>query len=315
MIIRNCLPGDAEHEARVYNSVASRLPGFSPITSEEVRRATGCRGVEAGTRFYAEESGTVVGFAWFEPSGRVHFPWCLPGHERMAHPLMASVFRALGERRVVRAFAACRGDWADQIEFFEDHGFDQVREMVNFTQSIGDLPTMFQRPGLDVGPIRPSDLPGIEALVPGLLRLHGAPLARHLIDNPNLPGDALYVLRKDGVPRGVGLLVDDVAFADVETLDARSPIFRFGAFGTEGLPTKKVNGLFSFLAAAGKEAQLIGQDLLWYGTSRMETNTFEMLAAQVPSDVPHLLNFYERYFQKQGSFPVLEREVGTGSRF
>ena len=39
------------------------------------------------------------------------------------------------------------------------------------------------------------------------------------------------------------------------------------------------------------------------------------LAAQVPSDAPHLVAFYESYFQKQGSFPVFEREVGTGSRF
>ena len=112
------------------------------------------------------------------------------------------------------------------------------------------------------------------------------------------------------------MLIDNEACAGVETLDPRAPAYWFGAFGTEGLPAKRVNGLFSFLAPPGKDAQLIGQDLLWYGTSRMESNTFDWLAAQVPGDCPHLLAFYERYFQKRGSFPVFERVVGTGgSRF
>jgi hypothetical protein len=34
------------------------------------------------------------------------------------------------------------------------------------------------------------------------------------------------------------------------------------------------------------------------------------LAAQVPSDAAHLLRFYERYFKRQGAFPVFERRFG-----
>jgi hypothetical protein len=316
MIIRNCLPGEAEREAAVYNAVASQLPGFQPLSTEEIRRASSGRGFDPGTRLYAEEDGKVVGVATFDPSGRVSPPWCLPGHERMGHQLLGSVLRGLADRKVTRAYVTCRADWAEQIEFFEDHDFDKVRDMVNFTQSIGDLPTMFQRPGLNVTLARADDLPAIEKLVPRLLRIHGHALANHLLHNNGLPTDAVYVLRrKDGSPMGVGLLIDDESYANVETLDPRASAFWFGAFGTEGLPTKRVNGLFSFLAAPGTDALLIGQDLLWYGTSRMERNTFESLAAQVPSDAPHLVAFYERYFQKQGSFPVFEREVGTGSRF
>jgi hypothetical protein len=33
------------------------------------------------------------------------------------------------------------------------------------------------------------------------------------------------------------------------------------------------------------------------------------LAAQVPSDVPHLLRFYQQYFRRQGGFPVFDREL------
>ena len=254
----------------------------------------------------------------FEPTGRVHAPWCLPGYEVAAHQLFGAALRALAERKVPRAFATCRGDWADQVEFLEDHGFARAREVVNFSQSIADLPTMFQRPGLNITVARPEDVPAIEALVPGFLRLRGPDLATHLLRNPSIPADAVYVLRrKDGTAQGVGVLIDDRTYAGVDEFDPRAPTYWSGAFGEEGLPAKRVNGLFSFLAAAGKDAARIGQDLLWYGTSRMETNTFDFLAAQVSTDVPHLLRFYERYFVKRGSFPVFERDLAnmTFSRF
>jgi len=316
MIIRNYLPGDTAKEAAIYNVAAARLPGFKPVVSEELSLSLKTHSFDPGTRFYAEESGRVVAYSAFDLTGRVHSPWCLQGHEKMAHPLMSSVFRALGERRISRAYAACRTDWAQQVDFFEDHGFSKAREIVNFTQSIGDLPTMFQRPGLDVSMLEEADIRLIQAMVPNLLRLQGSELVEHWIHRSNLPLDALFVLRrKDGSPRGLGILIDDPAFANVETLDTNSPTYWFGSLGSEGLAAKKVNGLFSFATASSKDAMLIGQDLLWYGTSRRETNSFEDLAAQVPSDVPHLLEFYQRYFQKRGSFAVYEREVGTGSRF
>jgi hypothetical protein len=312
MIIRTCQPGDADHEAAVYNAAAARLPGFRPVSADDVRRGANGR-FEPGTRYYAEDGGKVVGYATFEPTGRVHYPWCLPGHERLAHMLFVTVLRDLAGRQVPRACASCRADWADQVEFFEDHGFDKVRDVVTFAQSIGDLPTMFQRPGLNVTLARPDDVPAIEVLGAGLLRLREKSLADYLLNNPSFPADAVYVLRKkDGTPQGVGVLIDNDSYPGVDTLDARAPAYWFGAFGTEGLPARRVNGLFSFLAAPGRDAQLVGQDLLWYGTSRMESNSFEWLAAQVSSDAPHLLGFYERYFQKRGTFPVFERAVGAG---
>jgi hypothetical protein len=306
MIIRNSITCDAESEARIYNAVASNLPGFQALTSEDVRRNANGRGDLQPSRLYADDDGAVVGYLTFESCGRVYVPWCLPGHEKMAHVLLTSALHELHKRQLTRAIATCRTDWLDQIELFEDHEFDRVRDMVNFTQSIGDLPTMFQRPGLDVSLLRRDDVAAIAGLVPGLLRLQGPELVSFLFDNHGFPADAFYVLRKDGDVRGVGLLIDDAAFAKVENLDPLAPVFRFGAFGTESLPSKRVNGLFSFIAAPGKDALLIGQDLLWYGTSRMETNTFEKLAAQAPSDAPHLLNFYKQYFREQGRFPVLE---------
>jgi hypothetical protein len=318
MLIRNCLPADVEREAVVYNTAAARLPGFRPVTPDQVRRLTTTRAAEPATRLCAEDDGRLVGYVSFEPNGRIQCPWCLPGHEKLAHQLFGAALRTLHERKVPKAFAACRPDWAHQVEFLEDHGFAKVRDVVNFTQSFADLPTMFQRPGLNVTVVKPQDVPEIERLVPGFLRLQGKALEDHFLGNPAFPNDAVFVLRRrTGEVMGVGVLIDDASFASVDGVDPRNPTYWSGAFGTEGLTAKKVNGLFSFLAAPGKDALLIGQDLLWYGTSRMETNTFEFLAAQVPSDVPHLLGFYEKYFEKQGSFPVFERDLRdvTPSRF
>jgi hypothetical protein len=316
MIIRSCHQVNAEHEAAVYNAAARALPGFRPVSPDDVRRGANGR-PDPATRFYAEDAGQMVGYATFDPAGRVSYPWCLPGYERLAHMLLVAVLRDLAGRQVQRACVTCRADWADQAEFFEDHGFEKVRDVMNFAQSLGELPTMFQRPGLNVTLVRADDLPAIEAMSPGLLRLRGKPLADYLLHNPSFPADAVYVLRKkDGTPQGVGILIDNEACPGVETLDPKAPNYWFGAFGTEGLPAKRVNGLFSVLAAPGKDAPLVGQDLLWYGTSRMQTNTFDWLAAQVPSDAPHLLAFYERYFQRRGTFAVFERVVGIGgSRF
>ncbi|HEX3146849.1 MAG TPA: hypothetical protein VHR66_02035 [Gemmataceae bacterium] len=312
MLIRNCQPADAAQEAIVYNVAAARLPGFRPVSTEQARRVASARANESSSRICAEVDGRLVGYVSFEPNGRVNYPWCLPGHEKLAHHLFGTVLRTLGDRKVARAYAACRGDWAEQVEFFKDHGFVKVRDIVNFTQSIADLPTMFQRPGLNITLFKPDDLPEIERFVPSLPRLNGAVLADYFDDASAYPRDAAFVLRrKDNQIQGVGILIDDESFASVDSLDPRMPNSWLGAFGTDGFAIKRVNGMFSFLAPPGKDAVVTAQDLLWYGTSRMETNSFEFVAAQAPSDVPHLLSFYERYFEKQGSFPVFERDLAT----
>jgi hypothetical protein len=92
-------------------------------------------------------------------------------------------------------------------------------------------------------------------------------------------------------------------------VDAGMPCFRLGAFGTEGMQTKRINGLFSCLVQAGREVNAVGLDLLSYAAARLSNPSAETLAAQVPSDAPHLHRFYQQYFRRQGSFPVFEREL------
>jgi hypothetical protein len=46
-----------------------------------------------------------------------------------------------------------------------------------------------------------------------------------------------------------------------------------------------------------------------HATILLEQTNVETLAAQVPSDAPHLLKFYQHYFRRQASFPVFERTL------
>ena len=317
MLIRHFVPGDAELMAAVQNAAAGRLPGYRPLTVEEARKRTTGPGFDPGAHFFAEEEQRVVGHAAFDPhTGQVSFPWCRPGCERLAHPLLSAVLREMARREIPKAFAAYRADWTDVWETLADHDFAKARDVVNYTQSIGDLPTMFQRPGLNITALTAADLPAVLEMAPAALRLSGPRLADYFLRNPRFAADAFFVLRrKDGGVKGVGLMVDDPALTPVEATDPSAAGFRFGSFGSEGLAAERVNGLFSFLAAPGKDAELIGQDLLWYATSRADTNSFDNLAAQAPSDQPHLTRFYDRYFQRQGGFPVYERDIGTESKF
>jgi hypothetical protein len=90
------------------------------------------------------------------------------------------------------------------------------------------------------------------------------------------------------------------------------PCFRLGAFGSETMTTKRVNGLFSFLAPDDAKVMPLGLELLGQAAWRLrDSEDLTTLAAQVGSDVPHLLHFYTRTFLRQGSFPVLERDLTT----
>jgi hypothetical protein len=296
----------------IYNEAAADLPKFKPAALDEIRRRFLAPDFDPATRFFAEDGGRVVGYATFHANGRVSYPWCRRGYEAAAEPLFGAVLDAMRARGMRRAFAAYRGDWLQTRDFFLAHGFRQVREMVSFVVNLTNLPTPAARPASAISPLRPDDVPAVFALCPEALRA-GTPaeLERHLLHNPYFPPGSVFVLRSraDETPVAAGVLVVNGAYADARQLDAAMPCFRCGAFGTEGMQVKRVNGLFGFLAGPGGSVNAIGLDLLGHAVSRPADTPVEALAAQVPSDVPHLLRFYEQYFRPQGKFPVYERDL------
>jgi hypothetical protein len=310
--IRTFQPGDDAAQVGIYNEAAAALPKFKQATLDEVRRRARAADFDPGTRFVAVAGGAPVGYAAFQANGRVSFPWCRRGHEGHAEALFAAVLDEMRRRGLPTAFAAYRADWPDQGDFFLAHGFRAAREMVNFVLDLTEMPTPGARAGSAVEPMRPDDAAAVLALGEGVLRCGtAAELEAHLFRNPYFGGDSAFVLRPPGggAPVAAAVLVFNAAYADPRAVDANMPCFRLGAFGTEGLSWKRLNGAFSFLTRPGRDANPYGLELLAHAAARLCETEVGTLAAQVPSDAPHLLRFYQQTWRKQGAFPVFERAL------
>jgi hypothetical protein len=310
MTIRVFQSGDEAAQVSIYNEATADLPKFKPATADEVRRRCQAADFDPRTRFFVEEGGQPAGYASFHANGRVSYPWCRKGFEHLAEPLFAAVLKAMRDRGMKKAFAAYRADWPAQRDFFLGHDFKQTREMVNFWLDPADMPTPALRRSYPITPAQADDLPAIFDLARPALRVNtAAELEQQLFHNPHFPPQALFVARArtGATVVAAGVLISGPGFADVRQVDAAMPCFRLGAFGTEGMQTKRINGLFSFVAQEGNELNQLGIDLASHAATRLQQHDVPALAAQVPSDVPHLLRFYQHFFRRQGSFPVYER--------
>ena len=311
MNIRTFQPGDEAAQAALFNVAAFALPGFKPATADDVKKRTRARGFDPGTRFYAEDGGQLVGYCTLEPAqGRVSVPWCRKGHEAAAGPLFDAALTAARARGLTKVFAAYRRDWEPVLAFLTGRGFAVVREMVNYWADPVDLPTLVNRSKLPIDRLKRTDVPAVAAMGGNLLRLSPDALESYFFANPYFPAEACLVLRApDGAPMAVAIGLESGTYADVKKVDPLAPCFRLGAFGTEGLSTKRVNGLFSFMVANPANALTAGLALLSETSQEMTEGTVTALAAQCPTDAPHLVAFYTRYFKEHGRFPVLEKRL------
>jgi hypothetical protein len=310
MTIRTFMAGDDAAQVGIYNEVAADLPKFKVATLDEVRRRCLAPDFDPSTRLYAVEGGRPVAYVTFQTNGRVSYPWCRKGHEKWAEPLFERALHDLKKRGSALAFAAYRADWTAQRDFFLSHGFAKARDVINLVMDLAEMPTPAARQSSPITPLKKEDLPAILALGPKVLRVPDvAGLERHLLHNRYFPASSGFVLRSrtDGAPVAAGVIIANPAYANPKQLDSAMPCFRLGAFGAEGLTAKRVNGLFSFLAADNRDVNPLALDLLSHAAFQLEETEVETLAAQVPSDAGHLLRFYKQYFRVQGSFPVFER--------
>jgi hypothetical protein len=312
MDIRNYQPGDDAVQAAIYNEAAGRLPKFKAANEGDVSRRSKAPDFDPRMRFYALDGGRMVGYAMFSPNGRVSYPWCRKGHENAAAALFEAVEKGMKARGISLAFAAYRGDWAPQKEFFLNHGYKLAREMVNFVVDQVELPTRTGKLSNPLSPLSREDVPAIFALAPKVLRVSSPEaLEKHLFENPYFKPESVFVLRSraNNVPLAAGIVIDNSTYADPKQVDPAMPCFRLGAFGSEEMQTKRINGLFSFLCPSDRDVNPLALDLMHHATVRLEESDAGSLAAQVPSDAPHLLQFYQRYFRRQASFPVFEKAL------
>ncbi len=313
MKIRSYQSGDEVTQAGLYNVGAFALPGFKPATADDVKRRTRNRGFDPTTRFYAEENDQIVGYCILEPDqNRISYPWCKKGFETSAAPLLfEAVLKSAKERGLTRVFTAYRRDWESVLGFFSDSGFTIAREMINYWTDPVDLPTRVNRTQLPIDRLKREDVPALAAMGKGVTRLPVEKLQNYLFSNPYFPVEAYLVLRdRDGkTPIAIGIGLENSNYADVKKIDPFAPCFRLGAFGTEGLNTKRVNGLFSYLVADPANTLTAGLALLSEASQEMTDSSVTSLAAQCPSDATHLIGFYSRYFKEHGRFPILEKQL------
>ena len=309
MTIRTFQPGDELAQAGLFNAAACPLPGFKSAQADDVKRRTRARGFDPAARLFAVKNGQPVGYCVLDvDQARISFPWCKKGHEAAAAPLFAAALTAARARGMTRVFAAYRRDWDGVLRFFADNGFAPTREMRNYWCDPIDMPTAAGWGGRTVTRLERADLPALAEMGRGVIRLPAARLEPHFFANPYFPAESLLATRgRDGELLAVGVGLEAASYADVRKIDPLAPCFRLGAFGTEGLGVKRVNGLFSFLVADPEQTASAGLGLLAEAWQGMTDGTVHALAAQCPSDAPHLVGFYDRYFKEHGRFPVWER--------
>jgi hypothetical protein len=312
MELRHFQKGDEAVQLQIYNTAAANLPKFKPATIVEIQRRTMARDFDPQSRVYAVKQNQVVGYCTFQSNGRVSFPWCLPGYEDLANTLFTRTIDIMRQRGFRTAFSAYRNDWPAINLFFENNGFVKVRDMVNYKLMFENMPTPGSRVNSHISPATPDDAADIFALDPSVFRVSTPEALKDALwKNPYIAPNALYVLRSStGTVTAAAIFITNAEYADPRAVDASMPCFRLGAFGTEGMTAKRLKGLFSFVTKSDRNLPSIGMDLLGYAADRLrDEDDIWCYAAQVASDAVGLHAFYQRVFEKQGSFPVHERDL------
>lgn len=309
MRIRPYQPGDDQARAHIYNAAAGSLPAFQPATAEDIARRHNIDDTGTGAQFFAEIDEQVVAYAVYSPSGRISYPWCLPGAESARQALLERVLDEMRQRGFSEARAAYRADWLSVLEFLRSTGFEEKRQMINYLAEVAQLPGPRELPDDRViEPLGCAELSQLVALAPGLFAgMEPQSLAAFFWENPAYDfSQSLFALkdRPGGRVLAGGLFVLNEHFADPSRIDPAMPCFRLGAFGTERERHKRVNGLFSCVFADQFEAELLLSAPAW---ERARTAGLSYVAAQAPSDAIALSAFYDRIFQRQGAFPILAR--------
>jgi len=314
MIIRHYRPGDEDAQAQIYNDATVGLPGFKPASAEEVARRYRGADPDPASKFYAERDGVVAGYAVFNPNGRISYPWCRADARDLRLPLLDAVLAGLSERGVREAWAAYRADWPVVRDFLVAHGFTLKREMINYVAAIADLPRDAAPSEQRIVPIAADELSALPMLGPEIYPgdTGAEALARFYWENPYFRHDSLFALRDaaDGAFLSMTLAIADASYADPTKIDASMPCFRLGALGTESERHKRVNGMFSVVF----RDEAAGATLLAEAVRRFEAEGLTHIAAQAPSDAPRLVAFYDRYFRRQGAFPIYARRLAEGEQ-
>lgn len=310
--IRAYRPGDETAQVEIYNAAIAGLPGFKAATIEEIARRYRAADFDPGTKLYAEIEGRVVGYVSFSTNGRMSVPWCRADAADVGGPLMHEAFDAMKQRGMTRARAAYRADWTQVLDLLESYGFRLAHHVINLVVALAQLPRDgISEPMRIVAPLGHQDLNRALAIDPTAFGVTSVDeLSSAWFDGPYLARDSFFGLYDESQRLvGAAVIISNPAYADPTKIDSGMPCFRLGAIGTESERTKRVNGLFSYVARPGADNHRVARLLLSEASRRFEQAGIVHVAAQCRSDRPVELAFYDANFQRQKSFPVWVREL------
>ena len=171
------------------------MPGFKPASADEIARRFRNVNPDVTSKFYAIEDDEVVGYAVFNSDGRISYPWCLPEAQDACRHLLEAVLLAMSERGCPEAWLAYRADWSPVLDFFREHRFTPLREMVNYISELVPLPRAPIPEGQVIAPLVREELPQLLALGKGLIAEDDPDaLAEFFWENPFFPAESLYAL-------------------------------------------------------------------------------------------------------------------------
>lgn len=311
MEIRPYKPGDEFAQADIFNDVAASLPGFKPAAAADLRRRWEGPDAQAMLRLYAvDEAARIVAYVTLNANGRLSYPWCLPGHEKAREPLLTEALAAASRRGLERVWTTYRDDWTPVLAFFMAAGFRHECDQINYVADLHDLPVSSRAKNRMFCPMSRDEFRQISQIAGNLFQQTDPfLLAHYYADNDFFSPSSVFAINdtSDGHLRGVGLVISDPRYADPTQIDPRMPCFRLGVFGTESERHKRVKGLVSFLFKDIED----GVALLGEAARRLRAGGLIHAAAQVSSNAGHLVAFYDAYFKRQGSFPILSRDLAA----
>jgi hypothetical protein len=182
---------------------------------------------------------------------------------------------------------------------------------MNFVAEVTKLPDEPVHSELNITALARQEVPDAYALDPSAFAVASAlELEKAWLDGPYLSGESLFALRDaSGALLGVGIAIVDDRFADPTKIDSAMPCFRLGGVRTESERTKRVNGLFSYVARPGPENHRFGRLLLGEARRRFDRAGLRSAAGQCPDDRLVELSFFRIYFREQCAFPVFVRQL------
>ena len=312
MSIRSYQTGDEHAQARIYNTVAGPLPSFKPSTPEEIARRYQPADPDSTTRYYAIENGDVVGYVAFGSNCRVSYPWCLPGAESYQEPLLETMLAAMKERGLPEAWAAYRGDWIPVLNFLREHGFHDKQTMINYVAEVSRLPALDLVPSnRRVVPLKRQDLPRLVELGSDLFARSRRASGRAILLEQSFlqfPRHDLC-LERQRERRDSGSIPArrQRSFRRPDQDRRRHALFSSWRLRYRARAAQACDWPF-FVRLRGSGRRRL--DALGSARrTRRPIGPMTHIAAQAPSDAVSLCGWYDHFFQRQGSFPILSRRL------